>query len=82
MNRETAFFEGPEKLAKRYGYAVYYVNMKRPKRGHYDITYHLMCEPPYSQDKPNSITDEFIRLTEKGIHEQPEIYPWSHNRWK
>jgi KDO2-lipid IV(A) lauroyltransferase len=82
MNRETAFFEGPEKLAKRYGYAVYYVNMKRPKRGHYDITYQLMCEPPYTQEKPNSITDEFIRLTEKGIREQPEIYLWSHNRWK
>lgn len=82
MNRETAFFEGPEKLAKRYGYAVFYVNMKRPKRGHYTITYELVGEPPYAHTEPNSITDEFIRLTEKFIREQPEIYLWSHNRWK
>jgi KDO2-lipid IV(A) lauroyltransferase len=82
MNRETAFFEGPEKLAKRYGYAVFFVNMKRPKRGHYAITYQLVCEPPYTDAPAHSVTDEFIRLTENGIREQPEIYLWSHNRWK
>jgi Kdo2-lipid IVA lauroyltransferase/acyltransferase len=82
MNRETAFFEGPEKLAKRYGYAVYYVNMTKPKRGQYRITYHLLCAPPYAETPAHSITDEFIRLTEQGIRTQPEIYLWSHNRWK
>ncbi|MCL6257873.1 lipid A biosynthesis acyltransferase [Aquiflexum sp. TKW24L] len=82
MNRETAFFEGPEKLAKRYGYAVFFVNLKRPKRGKYTITYQLVCEPPYADTPAHSVTDEFIRLTEKGIREQPEIYLWSHNRWK
>ena len=82
MNRETAFFEGPEKLAKRNGYAVYYCNMKRPKRGHYTMTYELVCEPPYTDAPSHSITDAFIRITEKGIREQPEIYLWSHNRWK
>lgn len=82
MNRKTAFFEGPEKLAKRNGYAVIYCNMKRPKRGHYIMTYEKICEPPYTDDPAHSITDAFIRITEKGIREQPEIYLWSHNRWK
>jgi len=82
MNRETAFFEGPEKLAKRYGFAVFFVNLKRPKRGKYTISYQLVCEPPYTGAAAHSVTDEFIRLTEKEIREQPEIYLWSHNRWK
>jgi Kdo2-lipid IVA lauroyltransferase/acyltransferase len=81
-NRKTAFFEGPEKLAKKNGYAVVYINMKRPKRGHYHLKYELLCEPPYTSASPNSVTDAFIKLTEKGIREQPEIYLWSHNRWK
>lgn len=82
MNRKTAFFEGPEKLAKKNGYAVVYINMKRPKRGYYHLNYELLCEPPYTDAPANSVTDAFIKLTEKGIREQPEIYLWSHNRWK
>ncbi|MCH6234518.1 lysophospholipid acyltransferase family protein [Cognataquiflexum rubidum] len=82
MNRKTAFFEGPEKLAKRYGHAVFYGHIKRPKRGHYSINYELIAAPPYDNSPEHSITDLFIKLTEKGIREQPEIYLWSHNRWK
>lgn len=82
MNRKTAFFEGPEKLAKRNGYAVVYCNMEKPKRGHYIMTFELVCEPPYTDALPHSVTEAFIQLTEKGILEQPEIYLWSHNRWK
>jgi Kdo2-lipid IVA lauroyltransferase/acyltransferase len=82
MNRKTAFFEGPEKLAKRYGHAVFYGHIRRPKRGHYTINYELIAAPPYDNSPEHSITDLFIEKTEKGIREQPEIYLWSHNRWK
>jgi Kdo2-lipid IVA lauroyltransferase/acyltransferase len=82
MNRKTAFFEGPEKLAKRYGHPIFYGHIRRPKRGHYTINYELIATPPYDNSPEHSITDLFIKLTEKGIREQPEIYLWSHNRWK
>jgi Kdo2-lipid IVA lauroyltransferase/acyltransferase len=82
MNRETAFFEGAEKLAKRFNHSVVYSHVSKPKRGHYVFTYQLLCHPPYSDSPEHSITDAFISLTEKNIRENPSLYLWSHNRWK
>ncbi|MFD2035598.1 lysophospholipid acyltransferase family protein [Belliella marina] len=82
MNRETVFFEGAEKLAKRFGHTVIYSDVRKPKRGHYIFTYSLMDMPPYDQAAEHSITDEFIRRTEQTIRHSPSLYLWSHNRWK
>jgi Kdo2-lipid IVA lauroyltransferase/acyltransferase len=81
LNRETAFFEGAEKLAKKFNNPVVFGFSHKPKRGHYTFTYQLIADPPH-EDQPHSITDEFIRLTEQNIREEPSLYLWSHNRWK
>ncbi len=82
MNRETAFFEGAEKLAKRFNHPVMYSHVHKPKRGHYTFTYEMVSIPPYEKEKEHSITDAYIALTEKNIREQPSLYLWSHKRWK
>lgn len=82
MGRETAFFEGGEKLAKRFNHPVLYAHVSKPKRGHYIFRYEMMCTPPYTDQSEHSITDHFIVLLEDNIRRQPEIYLWSHNRWK
>lgn len=82
MNRETAFFEGAEKLAKRFSHPVMYAHVSKPKRGHYVFRYEMMDNPPYTNQPEHSITDKFIELLEANIREHPEIYLWSHNRWK
>lgn len=82
MNRETAFFEGAEKLAKRFKHPVIYAHVNKPKRGYYVFTYEIMDQPPYEDNPEHSITDRFIHLLEANIREQPETYLWSHNRWK
>jgi Kdo2-lipid IVA lauroyltransferase/acyltransferase len=82
MNRETAFFEGAEKLAKRFNHPVMYSHVHKPKRGHYTFTYEMISVPPYENEKEHSITDAYIALTEKNIREQPSLYLWSHKRWK
>lgn len=82
MNRDTAFFEGAEKLAKRFEHTVIYSHVHKPKRGHYVFTYSLMDQPPYVNTREHSITDAFVELLEANIREQPELYLWSHNRWK
>ena len=82
MNRETYFYEGPEKMAKRYGLAAVYADVQKPKRGHYIYTYQLVENPPYTDSPAQSITHKFIELTEKNIRAYPELYLWSHNRWR
>jgi len=82
MNRETAFFEGAEKLTKRFNHPVFYSHISKPKRGHYEFHYQIMGTPPYTGTAEHSITDEFIRLLEENIKQHPELYLWSHNRWK
>jgi Kdo2-lipid IVA lauroyltransferase/acyltransferase len=82
MNREKFFFEGGEKLAKRFHHTTIYAHLSKPKRGHYVVQYQLLGEPPYEGTQEHSITDEFIRLTELNIRDNPSLYLWSHNRWK
>ncbi len=82
MHRETAFFEGAEKLAKRFNHPVVYSHVSKPKRGHYIFNYQLLCQPPYTDSREHSITDAFISLTEQNIRDNPSLYLWSHNRWK
>ena len=82
MNRETAFFEGGEKLAKKFNCRVIYAHTSKPKRGHYIFEYQEIALPPYTDDSPHSITDKFIFHLENNIRDCPSLYLWSHNRWK
>ncbi|EIM76007.1 lipid A biosynthesis acyltransferase [Nitritalea halalkaliphila LW7] len=45
MHRETVFFEGAEKLAKRFELPVVYGTVHKPKRGHYVFQYSLLAQP-------------------------------------
>lgn len=81
MNRETAFFEGAEKIAKKFNHTVIYSHVTKPKRGHYVFTYEIIEQPPFEGEN-HSITDGFIRRTEKNIRQEPSLYLWSHNRWR
>ena len=81
MNREAAFFEGAEKLAKKFNLTVVYSHVSKPKRGHYVFTYEILEQPPFA-GIAHSITDRFVQLTEKNIRQEPSLYLWSHDRWK
>lgn len=82
MNRDAAFFEGGEKLAKKFNHRVIYAHTSKPKRGHYLFEYQVIGEPPYSDDLPHSITEKFIALLEQNLKDCPSLYLWSHNRWR
>ncbi len=81
LNQDTSFLQGGEVLSKKFDYPVYYAFITRPTRGHYDIDLQLVTRTP-KRTSPNEITEEFARRLEKNILAQPEIWLWSHNRWK
>lgn len=77
----TPVLTGSERLARRYNMACVYVDMKRIRRGYYEIEFQLMTDKPNEQPEMG-ITEEYFRRLEKSIHRQPALWLWSHNRWK
>ncbi len=82
LNREAYFFEGGEFMAKKMNLPVFFGYMTKLKRGHYRFEFETLAMPPYDSDEAHSITDRFCRRLEENIRNQPDLYLWSHKRWK
>ncbi len=72
---------GAEMLAKKFDLVVVNYVTRKVKRGHYETEFQLITETPKEFDN-YQITDTYINLTEKNIQQQPELYLWSHKRFK
>jgi len=81
MNQDTAVFTGPEKLAKKFNYPIVYMNVKRIKRGYYEITPELLFKNS-KETADNEILEVFTKRLEKEITIEPSTWLWSHKRWK
>lgn len=81
LNQDTVVYEGPEKLAKKFGYPVVYMNIKRVKRGFYEVFPELLFMDP-KNTTDTEISDAFMRRLEKEINIDPTTWLWSHRRWK
>ncbi|MSP84227.1 MAG: lipid A biosynthesis acyltransferase [Flavobacteriaceae bacterium] len=81
MGIEVPIHTGGEMLAKKYNMNVIFLRTKKVKRGYYEATFEILSEN--AKEVPNyEITDQFLKLVEQQIYEQPEYYLWSHKRWK
>ena len=81
LNQDTIFFDGGEKLALRCNLPVYFVRMERLQRGRYQMSF----EPIYDgveEVAEYEITERYVRRLEAMIREHPELWMWSHRRWK
>ena len=81
LHQWTAFFEGGETLALKYHLPVYYFSPKRLSAGHYEGTFTLIYDGE-EQVEPFTITERYVRLLENDINANPEMWMWSHRRWK
>ena len=81
LNQETAPIAGPEKLAQQTGYPVVYLDIQKPKRGHYTGEFIVMTEKP--NELPEfELTKQYMSLMEKTILREPAYWLWTHKRWK
>ncbi len=81
LNQDTAVFTGAEKIARRVKASVFYLHMERVSRGKYVARFELMCEDA-SLLPENELTNEYFRLAEKDICNDPASWLWTHKRWK
>jgi len=81
LNQDTPVFRGTEMIARKVNYPVVYASVKRKRRGYYEITAETLFENPRST-KDGEISEAHTRKLEQEIIAQPEIWLWSHKRWK
>ncbi len=81
LHQDTSVFNGPEKLAVKFNYPVVYMNIKRIRRGYYELIPELLFDNP-KDTKEGEILEKFSQRLEQEIHRDPVIWLWSHRRWK
>jgi len=81
LNHDTPVLTGTERIARRMGQAVFYLDVRRTRRGHYEAEFQLLTRDP-SQTTEYEITDRYFEALERSIRRAPEFWLWSHNRWK
>ena len=72
---------GAEMLSKKFDLVVINYVTRKIKRGYYETEFQLITDTP-TKFNDYEITDQYIALTEKNIMQQPELYLWSHKRFK
>ena len=81
LNQDTPVFKGTEMISRKVNYTVVYATVKRVKRGYYEMFAEVLCENPKGTSD-GEISELHTRKLEKDIREQPEVWLWSHRRWK
>lgn len=81
LNHQTPVLTGTEKIIKHYGFEAWFLDMKRVKRGFYEARLIRMHAAP--QSLPDfELTTIYYQMLEQMIKERPELYLWTHNRFK
>lgn len=78
---ETPVFTGAERIAKRLDMAVYYLDVRKVKRGYYLAEFIPMTSRP-RESTDFELTKMYSRMLEETIRRNPSLWLWSHNRWK
>ena len=81
LNQKTAFIDGGERLAMRFHLPVYYVDVWRSAPGRYRAGFVKLYDGVESVAE-GEITRRYAAALEATIRREPELWMWSHKRWK
>ena len=81
LNQKTPAFIGYDKLATRMDLAFVFCEMKKVKRGYYQINYYRIY-PDNEKFEDYEVVKKFHEKLENTINRFPDNYLWSHRKWK
>jgi KDO2-lipid IV(A) lauroyltransferase len=81
FGQDTAFYLGPDVIARVGKMAVYYVAMRRESRGYYTVTFEPLADAG-EELAEGAIIDRYARHVEALTREHPADWLWSYQRWK
>ena len=80
LHHDTPVLTGTERIARRMNHAVFYLDVRRLRRGYYEAEFKLITREP--QQMPEfKLTDIYYQMLEASIQRAPEFWLWSHKRW-
>lgn len=81
LHQDTAFFKGPERMARLLRAPIVYVSMRRFARGRYEIEL-VPLTVAREKSPAGEPTERYARVLERDITADPAGWWWSHKRWK
>ena len=81
FGRPTPFLRGPEKAARRNDLPVVFCHFTKKKRGYYE-GYTELAALHVRDLPPGELTKRYAAYLERVMTEHPEMWLWSHRRWK
>ena len=81
MGQDTPFFSGLEKMALRLNMPVYFLYVRKVAPRRYEAEFRKLYDGR-EEVAEHEITERYIRQLEAMIRESPELWMWSHRRWK
>ncbi|MBK8532870.1 MAG: lysophospholipid acyltransferase family protein [Flavobacteriales bacterium] len=81
LNQDTPVFQGTEALARKLGYPVLYISITHPRRGHYHMRVETLVGDPRTT-RDGEITEIHTHRLERDIRNYPDLWLWTHRRWK
>lgn len=82
FHQETDFFNGTEKMARKFQTPLLLGRIRKVRRGYYEFELSPVAEPPYAGIPAGELTERYVRWLEDTLREQPDTWLWSHKRWK
>jgi len=81
MGLDTAFFIGPEAIARAGKLPVWYLAMRRESRGHYRINFRQIATAG-EELAPGALIERYVDEVETLTRENPPDWLWNYRRWK
>jgi KDO2-lipid IV(A) lauroyltransferase len=81
LNQDTPVYLGIEKLSRKMNMTVLWFNIEMERRGYYTVNIEVLTDAAQTLDE-HVITEMHVRKLEEQIVRRPELWLWSHRRWK
>lgn len=81
FNKPAPFVKGPERSARDKACPVVFVLVKKTARGKY-LTEFRLATNNAAEMPETALTKKYVGFLSAVIREQPEMWLWSHRRWK
>jgi len=81
LNHRVPVLTGTEKLTKHFGLGALFLQVRRVRRGYYEAEFQVLHPEP-EKLRDFELTDLYFKRLEEEIRREPELYLWTHNRFK